>query len=77
MKCVRRDRSCFCYSLEYGAVIIGIIFMMSSGNFVCGVFNKGEQNWLHKFMHCHERTKEIFFDETSGKVLKNQENHGW
>ena len=30
MKCVRKDRSCFCYSLEYGAVIIGIISMMSS-----------------------------------------------
>ena len=30
MKCVRRDKSCFCYSLQNGAVIIGIIFMLSS-----------------------------------------------
>lgn len=31
MKCVRQDRSCFCYSLEHGAVIIGITFLISSG----------------------------------------------
>ena len=30
MKCVQKDRSCFCYSLEHGAVIIGILSMMSS-----------------------------------------------
>ena len=30
MRFIKRDRSCFCYSLENGAVIIGIIFMISS-----------------------------------------------